>query len=176
MANSLLCGLGGAILAISAVAAQAQSTSENRVASERAWSVFVDNDPTECWVVSVPTETVNTRGGRQVAVNRSEIQMFVSYRPASNVAGEVSFTGGYPFAENSTVQLAIGDSSFDLFTTGENAWAATTADDRSIATAMKRGTEAVITGRSSRGTTTRDTFSLFGFTAALEEAESRCTN
>jgi hypothetical protein len=32
----------------------------------------------------------------------------------------------------------------------------------------------VVTGVSSRGTTTKDTFSLLGFTAALDEAERRC--
>jgi hypothetical protein len=32
----------------------------------------------------------------------------------------------------------------------------------------------VLTGRSGRGTQTRDTFSLDGFTAAMTEAEARC--
>jgi len=32
----------------------------------------------------------------------------------------------------------------------------------------------VLTARSSRGTTTKDTFSLLGYTAAVEEAEKRC--
>ena len=45
-----------------------------------------------------------------------------------------------------------------------------------IVTAMKRGTEAVLTARSERGTQTKDTFSLLGFTAAIEDAETRCTN
>jgi hypothetical protein len=39
---------------------------------------------------------------------------------------------------------------------------------------MKRGAQAVITARSGRGTHTKDTFSLSGFTAALEDAEKRC--
>jgi len=41
-------------------------------------------------------------------------------------------------------------------------------------TAMKRGSEAVLTARSARGTKTQDTFSLLGFTAALDEAAKRC--
>ena len=40
---------------------------------------------------------------------------------------------------------------------------------------MKRGAEATLSARSERGTNTKDSFSLLGFTAALEEAESRCT-
>jgi hypothetical protein len=39
---------------------------------------------------------------------------------------------------------------------------------------MKRGENAIVTGISSRGTTTEDKFSLLGFTAAVEDAEKRC--
>ena len=45
-----------------------------------------------------------------------------------------------------------------------------------IVEAMKRGTDAVLTGVSGRGTTTRDTFSLLGVTAAIEEANRRCSS
>jgi hypothetical protein len=39
---------------------------------------------------------------------------------------------------------------------------------------MKRGAKAVITAQSERGTVTKDTFSLKGFTAAVTDAEKRC--
>jgi hypothetical protein len=152
----------------------AQQESTNRVAAQTDWSVFVENDPQECWGVSAPKETVNTRDGRVVSVRRGDILLFVSYRPSAGVNGEVSFTGGYPFANGSTVTLEIGDASFELFTDGEWAWPASPGDDARIMTEMKRGTNAVLTARSARGTQTKDTFSLLGFTAAAEEAERRC--
>jgi hypothetical protein len=40
--------------------------------------------------------------------------------------------------------------------------------------AMRAGAQAVVTGVSSRGTTTIDTFSLMGFTAALDAARAAC--
>ena len=70
--------------------------------------------------------------------------------------------------------MVIGDSEFELFTEGEWAWPATPADDAKIITAMKRGADAVLTARSARGTQTKDSFSLLGFTAAFEDAEKRC--
>jgi hypothetical protein len=167
--------LAGAI-ALTATGAFAQDESTNRVNAETDWSVFVEDDPTQCWVVSTPSETVNTRDGRVVSVRRGEILMFVSFWPGQDRLGEVSFTGGYPFADGSTVTMQIGDTSFELFTEGEMAWAASPQDDDRIITAMKRGAEAVLTARSSRGTQTQDTFSLLGFTAAVEDAESRCGN
>ena len=164
----------GAILAVSGGLALAQETSTNRVAAQTDWSVFVENDPAQCWVVSTPRQTVNTRDGRVVSVNRGEILMFVSFWPSQDRRGEVSFTGGYPFADGSTVTMRIGDASFELFTDGEMAWAASPQEDQQIITAMKRGADAVLTARSARGTQTQDTFSLMGFTAAVEDAEARC--
>ncbi|MEM9320052.1 MAG: invasion associated locus B family protein [Pseudomonadota bacterium] len=142
---------------------------------ETVWTVFVEEDPMECWVVSTPTETVNTRGGDVVAVNRDEILMFVSYWPEQNRSGEVSFTGGYTFEPGSTVTVQIGEESFELFTEGEIAWAASVAEDGDIVTAMRAGSDAVLTALSNRGTTTQDTFSLLGFSAAIEDAETRCS-
>lgn len=152
-----------------------EGSSSNRVAVTTDWSVFVEDAPAlECWGVSGPQQSVNTRDGQEVEVQRGDILLFVVYRPAAGVEGEVSFTGGYPFAENSTVSLQVGESSFEMFTQGEFAWPLSNEDDARIVEAMRRGAEVVLTGRSSRGTQTEDTFSLMGFSAALEEAQTRC--
>lgn len=175
MKNFALSAACTAGLLFGAAGALAQEQSTNRVNAITDWSVFVEDNPTQCWIVSSPKETVNTKNGRVVAVNRGDILMFVSYWPGAQKRGEVSFTSGYPFSDGSTVTLQIGDSRFELFTTGETAWAASPDEDAKIITAMKRGAKAVISGVSSRGTATKDSFSLLGFTAALEDAEKRCT-
>jgi hypothetical protein len=148
--------------------------STNRVATRTDWSVFTEANPRECWGVSAPKQTVNTRDGRPVQVRRGDIFLFVTFRPGSGAAGEISFTGGYPFAPNSTVAVQIGSDRFELFTDGEWAWPRNAEADAALLAAMRRGAEAVITARSARGTQTQDTFSLLGFTAAMTEAESRC--
>ena len=158
-------------------ASQAQETSDNRVAVKTDWNVFVDDNPTECWSVSKPTSSSATRSGNAVSVNRGDVLLFVSFRPASNVKGEVSFSGGYEFREGSTVKVEISGKSFDLQISGDTAWPASPADDAKLVAAMKAGSNAVVTGISQRsGTTTKDTFSLLGFTAALAEAEKRCSS
>lgn len=162
-----------AALLASGFSAMAQENS-NRVAAETDWAVFEGNEPKECWAVTAPKETVNTRDGNVVSVRRGDILLFVTYRPEQDIAGEVSFTGGYPFANGSTATLEIAGSTFELFTEGEYAWPATPADDQKIVTAIKRGADATVTARSSRGTQTKDTFSLLGATAMIEEAEKRC--
>lgn len=154
--------------------ALAQQTSTNKVAEKTDWSVFVETNPKECWSVSQPKETVNTRNGRVVAVRRGEILLYVFYRPTDKVNGQVAFTGGYPFANNSTVTLSIDGNTYNLFTQGDWAWAASDADDDKIIAAMKRGAKATAVAKSAKGTRTEDTFSLSGFTAAVEDAEKRC--
>ncbi len=174
MVSRILRGLGCAAIAFCASAAWAQQESTNQVAAKTAWSVFEDKNPRECWAVSAPTETVNSKDGRVVAVRRGDILLMTFYRPDAGVKGQVTFTGGYPFASGSTVDVNIGGNRFELFTEGEWAWPASPADDDKIIAALKRGATAVLTARSGRGTVTKDTFSLSGFTAAVEEAETRC--
>lgn len=162
-----------ALLAATALAGAAGAqVSTNRVAANTDWSVFVDGDPKECWGVSAPKETVNTRDGKSVAVRRGDILLFITYRTGGK--GEVSFTGGYPFAPGSTVSMDIGGTKFDLFTEGEWAWAGSPEDDQKVIDALKAGSSAVLSAKSAKGTATQDTFSLNGFSAALDEASKRC--
>jgi len=148
--------------------------STNRVAANTDWSVFVEENPKECWSVSKPKATENTRDGQIVDVRRGEILLFVSYRPGSGVDGEVAFTGGYPFGKDTTVSVTVGGETFQLFTDDEWAWTRSSEDDAAIIAAMKGGANAVLVGESSKGTRTEDAFSLLGFTAAVEDASQRC--
>jgi hypothetical protein len=167
-------GLGLA-LTVAAQGALAQDESSNRVAAITDWNVFVENDPTECWGVSSPKESKNTDDdGRPKAVRRGDILLFVSFKKGGSSTGEVSFTGGYPFADGSKVTMYIGGTVFELFTDGEWAWSGGPEEDAKIIAAMKGGSSAILKAHSTRGTNTADNFSLFGFTAALEEAAKRC--
>jgi len=149
-------------------------TSNNRVSADTDWSVFMEDNPKECWATSAPKESVNSKDGQTVSVRRGEVLLFVFYRPGASVQGQVAFTGGYPFASGSTAAMEVGGTTFQLFTEGEWAWPATPEDDAKIVAAMKRGSDATVTARSGRGTQTADKFSLLGFTASVEEAENRC--
>jgi hypothetical protein len=175
MTARMIGALFGAALGLAAGAAAAQQAGGEAqcVSANTAWSVCVWPEPKECWAVAKPRETVNTRDGRTVSVRRGDILLFVTYRPGA-AAGEVSFTGGYPFAPGSTVGVDIDGQSFQMFADGEWAWPAKPEDDAALLAAMKGGSTATLTARSGRGTQTKDTFSLQGFTAGLTEAEARC--
>jgi hypothetical protein len=165
------------LLTSSAVWAQSSSDeSSSRVGVKTDWSVFQELDPKECWAVAEPKKTVNTKDKRVVSVKRSAILLMVVYKPAEKVTGQVVFTGGYTFAEGSFVDLNIDGVKFQLIPDGEWAWPEDSGADSKVVEAMKRGKSAVLSARSSRGTITKDTFSLLGFTAAVDDAAKRCTN
>ena len=164
---------GVAVAALMAALAAPAFAAESRLlGSEGDWSAFGGDDPKECWAVSPPKSTKNTQDGKEVEVTRSDIRLYIAYRPGQN--GEVSFQGGYPFAPDSTVDVTIGSNSFKLFTEGENAWTGSPDEDAKLISALRAGSDAVFKARSSRGTHTADTFSLSGITAMTNKAKESC--
>nr|WP_127901466.1 invasion associated locus B family protein [Solirhodobacter olei] len=154
--------------------AQSANESTNRIAVKSDWSVFAENNPKECWGVSSPKSSLNTKGGRKVNVNRGDILLFVTFRPNGSADGEISFTGGYPFDSKAGGTMSVDGHTYNLFTEGQWAWPKTPADASGLMAALKKGSEAKITAHSTRGTQTVDTFSLMGFTAAMDAAKARC--
>lgn len=169
--------LAAAALA-AAVSTPAMAQENSSVAAFRDWSVFNPSDPRECYIVTPPTRSEAKRGGKTVEVRRGDILMFVTIRPAQGVDKEVSFTGGYPFADDSKIKVDIGGEEFVMAPgsgdSREWAWPPSPADDKTLVDAMRKGVDATVTAVSSRGTTTIDRFSLLGFTAALDKAEELC--
>jgi len=165
--------LAGLLLA---VPAEAPAQAQQSVGSEQDWSIFeaAANGNKVCWIASQPTRSAAYRDGKQVDVRRGDIFLMISIRPADGVKNEVSFISGYPFKKGSEVETDVGGKSFTMFTEGENAWAPSSSDDDAIVTAFRAGIDAKVEGTSSRGTRTVDTFSLLGFTAALDKASDLC--
>lgn len=167
-------GLIAAVATLSTTPVLAQEKSQ-RVATFTDWSVFNPKDPVECYIASMPTASVAKRGGKTLdKVNRSDITLYISTRPAEKVTNEVSFSAGYPFRPNSSVSVKIGSDTFEFYVEGEVAWPDSPEEDKKVIAAMKKGSRAVVTGVSRRGTTTIDTFSLLGFTDALGDSGKRC--
>ena len=154
----------------------AGAQTQTRVDAKQDWSIFQAGAEGQkiCWIVSKPTNWVASRGGKTVQVNRGDIFLMVSIRPADGVVNEVSFLGGYPFKPGSKVEVKVGSDNFSMFTEGENAWAPSPEDDGRIVNAFRRGAQARMEGMSKRGTKTVDTFSLSGFSAALDSAGNLC--
>ena len=181
--------IGFALLAAFAagqVAAQDAQQSDCSIESGEEfgdWQVYrtASNCPRkECGASSSPVNSINTRNGISVAVRRGAIKLFVTATSLDSAdSALVSFNSGYPFADDSDVLAKIDNSTEFTFQIGQEddhaewAWPLPADDDR-LVDAMKKGNLVVLSGISGRGTRTRDTFSLKGFTAAIQNAVELC--
>lgn len=140
------------------------------------WPVYVQENPTRCWITAEPSGTTASRNGRDVTgnISRDVSLLFVSFWPDDGRVGEISYTGGYQFAAGSTVTIEVGGVSFSMFTEGPMSWAGSPQDDAAIIAAMRGGDAAVLTATSTRGTEVIDTFNLQGFELAMNDAQVRC--
>ena len=105
---------------------------------------------------------------------RGEIYTMVTHRPGAKSFNVVSIHTGYRYKEGSTAAVVIGGRKFAMFTHEETAWATDSADDKALVRTMRAGSKMIIRGRSWRGTATKDTYSLLGFTAAHRAINQTC--
>lgn len=121
-----------------------------------------------CYVVSQP------KASEPKNAKRDPIFFLVTHRPGQGVRNEVSTIIGYPFKKEAIVKVTVDKASFDLFTNGDGAWADTSAKDKQIVAAMRKGQALSVKGTSMRGTATTDTYSLDGLAAALGAIDAAC--
>ena len=72
----------------------------------------------------------------------------------------------------------VGKDKFTFFTQNDgnsgSAWVKENADEVRLVEAMRRGSRLIVTGTSTRGTDTRDSYSLSGVSAALDKIHAEC--
>jgi invasion protein IalB len=105
---------------------------------------------------------------------RDPIYLFVSTRPAENVRNEVSLMMGYPLKPNSDATAEISGMKFALQTQDDGAWVKNAAEEGRMVDSMRKGSDLVVHGTSTRGTATTDRYSLKGLTQALDRVAQEC--
>ncbi len=155
-------------LFLAAGAAQAQDIKRLEGAGDwRAYS-FQENGSPVCYMVSEPKKDEGKYS------KRGEIYLMVTHRPAEKSIDVVNVVAGYDYRTDSQVKVKVDANVFDLFTHKDTAWAATEDEDKRLVQAMIKGKTMVVQGTSSRGTDTKDTYSLIGFTRAYTSINKAC--
>ena len=156
-----------AILAFSATPAFAQEV--KLLQKYNDWAAYISQgSPKVCFAVSQPRKSLPRN------VRRGPIYFYVSDYPGDKIAGEISVKMGYPFPPGAKVTLTIGKDKFELFTKDEGAFVEKPEDEAKILAALKAGSAMSIKGRSARGTSTTDEYSLSGTSGALERIAKEC--
>ena len=116
---------------------------------------------------------------------------FISERPAERVRNEVSFVMGFEVATAADLKehkkdkkakvettaspvVAIGDAEFDLAPKGNDLWVKNAAEEAKVIDEMRKGSSLIIKAATKRGRATTDTYSLTGFSQAVDKALKDC--
>ena len=96
------------------------------------------------------------------------------YKNIGNPDTVVQIEAGYSYKVPSDIIISIDKGEYKFYTTEDLPTAAWTEEDAKVIFAMKKGLELKVTGESSRGTVTVDTYTLNGFTAAYNKLTEEC--
>ena len=157
-------------LVLIAAARPALAQGVERIGAYKDWSAykFTEEGKRACYIASQP------RKAEGKYKKRGEVYATVTHRPAEKRRDEVSITAGYDYEKDGTVKLTIGKQSFSLFTQDDSAWMPNAEGDKKLVKAMIKGSTMVVEGTSVRGTATKDTYSLSGFTRAYNAINKAC--
>ena len=143
------------------------SISNNLFALEKgSWTFTKDND--WCYIGSLPikSDLPNTK-------KRGENFILV-YKIIGSDENIVQVEAGYKYNLDKDIVVKIDNTSFTLYSTEDSSETAWTDNDEKVIYAMKKGLELVLSGVSSRGTVTNDTYTLKGFTSAINKLNEDC--
>ncbi len=135
------------------------------------WSAytFKEGNGVVCYIASTPKKDEGNY------TKRGDIYAVVTHRPSDKSFDVVNFVAGYTFKDGAPFTVKIGQETFSNFFTDEDkAWTLKDTDDAKLVKAMFRGERMLVEGTSSRGTKTKDTYSLKGFARAYKAINAKC--
>jgi len=141
--------------------------SNTAFALEKGKWIFVKDDD-YCYIGSIPIETDLSNEKK-----RGDTYILV-YKMVGNQDSVIQVEAGYNYNLDKNIVIKIDSANYKFYTTEDVSDSAWTDDDAKVIFAMKKGLKLVITGESSRGTVTNDTYTLKGFTSAFNQLTKDC--
>ena len=130
---------------------------------------YRDGRGSVCYMVSKPKKDEGKYN------KRGDIYAVVTHRPSDKTFDVVNFDAGYPFKNGAPFTVKIGHTTVSsFFTDGEKAWTLDDKTDKQMIALMKGGERMIVDGVSAKGTKTKDTYSLKGFTGAYKAISAKC--
>jgi hypothetical protein len=143
------------------------SVSNSLFALERgSWTLSKNDD--WCYIGSLPIKSdlpdTKKRGENYILV----------YKIIGSDENIVQVEAGYQYNLDEDIVVTIDNTSFKFYSTEDSSETAWTNNDEKVVYAMKKGLVLVLSGQSSRGTITNDTYTLKGFTSAINKLNKDC--
>ena len=127
--------------------------SKNLLSLEKGKWIF-EKDEDWCYIGSLPINSdlpdTKKRGDNYILV----------YKIIGSEENIVQVEAGYKYNLDKDINVKIDNTSFTFYSTEDSSETAWTDDDKKVIYAMKKGLELILSGESSRGTNTNDTYTL----------------
>jgi hypothetical protein len=120
-------------------------------------------------------------------LKRDAAYAFISDRPGEGVRNEISFIMGFDVANSPDAAPAskkkgadkeamaiVGDQSFELLAKTSNLWVKNAAKEGQLIDEMRKAGKLQVKAASKKGNLTTDTYSLAGFSQALDRVQKDC--
>lgn len=164
--------LAALVIGAGPLAAWAQADQPRQIAAAAQWRALAAGPAGSpvCYVTHQAEAVL--RAGQRAGPRP---MLMVAWRPAKASANVVTVFAAYRFKAGSEAVLEFSPQvAFNLFTSRDTAWAASSEDDAAIVQAMRLAQFVVVRGTSEAGATVTDMISLNGFTAASARAIQTC--
>ena len=135
----------------------------NKSFANEKWEFFKDDE--YCYIQSNPIKTLIPEGK-----TRGQHGMIV-YRIHKSTDLIIQLTAGFDYQSSDSISVKVDENDYSFYTDSDTAWS---KDDNKTIYAMKKGLEFTTTGISSMGTKVTDTYTLKGFTAAINKLTQDC--
>ena len=137
------------------------------------WTLYSNADEASkiCFLASVPVTT------EPANLKRDPALLYISAWPKDGVKSEISIKLGFPAKKFPDPVAAIVGSTpacFKLFPKEDRVYVSDSTQELKLLEAMRKGSKLTIQVVSERGTTVNDTYSLNGFTAAIQAFAAGC--
>lgn len=162
--------VGLALVASLLLTTSASAQQVRLLGEHRAWTSYAANDAAGavCFAMTKPEAVTPSPDGY------TQAYIYITNRPAENVANEFNLVAGFPFQPDSKATVAVGSNVFNLFTQNDAAWLDDAGQAGNLASAIRAGSSMVVEGTSAAGIKITQTYSLSGATAAQQAINSGC--
>ncbi|OYW98325.1 MAG: hypothetical protein B7Z15_22220 [Rhizobiales bacterium 32-66-8] len=153
-----------ALVAILSLTSAASAQQVRLLGEHRAWSSYgaTDASGAVCFAMTKPESVTPAPDGY------SQAYIYITNRPAENVANEFNLVAGFAFQPDSRATISVGGQSFNLFTQNDAAWLDDAGQSDALASAIRAGATMTVEGTTAAWIKVVQAYSLSGATAAQQ--------
>lgn len=154
------------------LAGGAEAARAGEIGAFGAWYAMTSGEGGEklCYAITGPQVSLGK------IPDRGEVGLMVTHLDGGTVKDQVSVALGFEPSKSRPTKIKVdkGGNINMRLTDGDRVWIREASLDSRLVAQMKRGDTLIVTGLSSKGVASQDTFSLEGFTKAYEAISEAC--